>query len=744
MTVDDSDDRERRDDDVVAASPRSAVEPVEPPRHRVATRWHTAGAGLLTLALTAGFMTVSATALPWNDFATHPDFTAPVADDAERAGLVVGGASPSGPQTIDQVLDVIERAELAAVEHGVEMGPDVQQAAAGLGSLLLTYVAQQDALVDPRVDAAPPADAAAPAEDAAPDEAEDGTGGGLEDGIADGAGQGAGTDPEDPAVGDEPDTTPEVTIRPPSAAPTPPPSEEVPPSGEVAATPTAGAGTTTSKVAPAASGVLDPVDRLLPAPATAPESAAGAAVRVNRTVDPDVTTDPDVDPEAAEAPAPDVATEPGAAPTPTPAPTPTAPEPTSGVAPAPQDEAEHATGDEAEHEHEHEDGPVTFDDVVVAATYLASLLDPMSASVVVDVQPAVTRLPDGTYVSDDGVPVTADGIPLDLARSGLAASLQAMVDQHAASTIGYSNGRIPASVLCTVPWATWHMLRCDAAAQLEALNEAYREQFGTDIPITDSYRSYDAQVAVRAAKPTLAAVPGTSNHGWGLALDLSTPISGGTSAEYAWLRVHGPDYGWDNPVWARPDGRKPEPWHFEFFAAGPIPDRAVSVEDVATVGGSGGSSDDARDQGDAKDKDPKDKGGSTKNPKDKDPKDKGSQGEDAKDKGSKEPEPSPKPSAKPSPSPSPKPTTTPKPDPTPTPSPSVKPSPTPTASPTPSPSPSPSTEPSPTPSSTPTEPAPQTSAPPTDPTPEPSPSAQGKSLATSPKDGDDDEEQRDQ
>ena len=40
------------------------------------------------------------------------------------------------------------------------------------------------------------------------------------------------------------------------------------------------------------------------------------------------------------------------------------------------------------------------------------------------------------------------------------------------------------------------------------------------ICITDSYRTYASQVRLYGQKPALAAVPGTSNHGWGLAVDL--------------------------------------------------------------------------------------------------------------------------------------------------------------------------------------------------------------------------------
>ncbi|WP_369824437.1 M15 family metallopeptidase, partial [Cellulosimicrobium sp. CUA-896] len=121
-------------------------------------------------------------------------------------------------------------------------------------------------------------------------------------------------------------------------------------------------------------------------------------------------------------------------------------------------------------------------------------------------------------------------------------------------------------------------MRCDAAEQLEALAAEFQKEFGKRLAITDSYRTYESQVRLKAIKPYLAAVPGTSQHGWGLAIDVGGTVPSGTSAEYVWLRTHGPDYGWDNPTWARPGGIKPEPWHFEFFGAGPMPDRYTPGE----------------------------------------------------------------------------------------------------------------------------------------------------------------------
>jgi hypothetical protein len=135
---------------------------------------------------------------------------------------------------------------------------------------------------------------------------------------------------------------------------------------------------------------------------------------------------------------------------------------------------------------------------------------------------------------------------------------------HAQSLAGFSNGRVPAAGLCGLPFAAGHLLRCDAAQQLERLDVAFHAQFGRHLELTDSYRSYRDQVATRASKGYLAAAPGYSNHGWGVAVDLGGGVQNFGTAEYEWLRANAPAFGWDNPSWARPGGKKPEPWHWEY------------------------------------------------------------------------------------------------------------------------------------------------------------------------------------
>ena len=82
--------------------------------------------------------------------------------------------------------------------------------------------------------------------------------------------------------------------------------------------------------------------------------------------------------------------------------------------------------------------------------------------------------------------------------------------------------------------------------------------------MTDSYRSYSAQVDLFQRKPGLAAVPGTSEHGWGLAVDFCGGIEDSGSSASAWMRSNAGRFGWFHPSWAEPSGNRPEPWHWEF------------------------------------------------------------------------------------------------------------------------------------------------------------------------------------
>lgn len=146
--------------------------------------------------------------------------------------------------------------------------------------------------------------------------------------------------------------------------------------------------------------------------------------------------------------------------------------------------------------------------------------------------------PGGSSLAAAAAELNADGVPRALA--------------------GYGNGLIPESALAPLN-GTGERMWAPAAAQLNKLM-ADAASAGVSITVTDGYRDYDSQVRVAAEKGLysqggLAAVPGTSEHGWGLATDLKLDATA-----QAWMRQHAKEYGFVENV-------PREPWHWEFAPA---------------------------------------------------------------------------------------------------------------------------------------------------------------------------------
>lgn len=120
------------------------------------------------------------------------------------------------------------------------------------------------------------------------------------------------------------------------------------------------------------------------------------------------------------------------------------------------------------------------------------------------------------------------------------------------------NGHLPDSELCSI-WGG-NVLRADAALAAAQLNEQFKAAFGRDLCILEGYRSYADQVRIKGLRGYMAASPGTSMHGFGLAFDLCSGDDGGTPK--AWLDKNAGAFGFVNPDWAK--FRKYEPWHWEY------------------------------------------------------------------------------------------------------------------------------------------------------------------------------------
>ncbi|PYY60014.1 phage tail tape measure protein [Curtobacterium sp. MCSS17_011] len=147
---------------------------------------------------------------------------------------------------------------------------------------------------------------------------------------------------------------------------------------------------------------------------------------------------------------------------------------------------------------------------------------------------------------------------------GAVSALKAMGGAGDVGNFGGSgaNGQLPKSALSKVSGFTGGpgvgpiggYLRKAAAVAWEAMQRA----FGGGLSLTEGYRDLANQQmrysAYRAGRGNLAATPGTSVHGYGLAAD----VGGGSQA---WMRANGPRFGW------YPTGlsfAQREPWHFEY------------------------------------------------------------------------------------------------------------------------------------------------------------------------------------
>jgi hypothetical protein len=111
----------------------------------------------------------------------------------------------------------------------------------------------------------------------------------------------------------------------------------------------------------------------------------------------------------------------------------------------------------------------------------------------------------------------------------------------------------------------------DAAKAFSDLFKAAKA-VGIILGTSGAYRPYTDQVSLKLAKPTLAATPGTSNHGWGRALDINDNGKGMqyNSRAYRWLLNNAHKFNIIAPPWAMedaPKGKK-EPWHWEYIGNG--------------------------------------------------------------------------------------------------------------------------------------------------------------------------------
>jgi hypothetical protein len=157
------------------------------------------------------------------------------------------------------------------------------------------------------------------------------------------------------------------------------------------------------------------------------------------------------------------------------------------------------------------------------------------------------------------------------------------------------NGAIPSSLMTTLGMGSFAMYH--KAAKAFTVMREHAAEDGVYLSSTGAYRSYDQQVALFKQRFTtvdtgrtmriwqgrrywlkkgvaMAAVPGTSNHGWGLAIDVALDADNDLEWEWppsvldqhalSWLLDHADDYGFG---WELDS----EPWHLRYYVGDVVP-----------------------------------------------------------------------------------------------------------------------------------------------------------------------------
>jgi zinc D-Ala-D-Ala carboxypeptidase len=124
--------------------------------------------------------------------------------------------------------------------------------------------------------------------------------------------------------------------------------------------------------------------------------------------------------------------------------------------------------------------------------------------------------------------------------------------------LAFGNGRIPAAQLVTIGHGD-HRLHVTAARAFRQMEAAARAE-GVTFGVISSYRDVSTQERLVRDKGLysaggLAAAPGTSNHGWGVSVDLDLD-----RRAQDWMRENGWRFGFVEDV-AR------EPWHWTYRPA---------------------------------------------------------------------------------------------------------------------------------------------------------------------------------
>lgn len=178
---------------------------------------------------------------------------------------------------------------------------------------------------------------------------------------------------------------------------------------------------------------------------------------------------------------------------------------------------------------------------------------------------------------------------------------------------GLANGRIPADKLVSIPglgggpvvrliepaaraWRAMtttalsdgHVLKATSAADsfrpFEVQERIFRDRYRTDFKAGAASKVWNGVRWYHWSGAT-AAVPGTSNHGWAMAVDTGEESDRDPATEnldagtLAWLVTRAADFGWSWEL-------QSEPWHLHYWAGDAIPAAVLDFEQGKAPGAS--------------------------------------------------------------------------------------------------------------------------------------------------------------
>lgn len=178
---------------------------------------------------------------------------------------------------------------------------------------------------------------------------------------------------------------------------------------------------------------------------------------------------------------------------------------------------------------------------------------------------------------------------------------------------GASNGKLPASILKSVkPNPSWQMHHIAARAweamraaawsagiklsvsgnpyrsyerQVQLFNQRYTSTFTAGVNTRQDVRVWDGKMYYKRLGVAAVAVPGTSNHGWGLAVDTAIDADGDLGFEWPtksidqsainWLLANASKYGFSWEL-------QSEPWHLRYVLGEIVPQAVLDFENPPT------------------------------------------------------------------------------------------------------------------------------------------------------------------